>query len=555
MKESDKISILIVDDRPENLLALESILDRPELSIIKAKSGNEALGLLLEHDFALVLLDVQMPEMDGFETAELMRVRERTRTIPIIFVTAISKEEKHIFKGYEAGAVDYLFKPIDSHILINKVNVFLDLYRQKHTLEKTMEHLRQTVGELKKANRKLIDQQKSVIEEERLKVLIQMAGATAHELSQPLMGLLGNIELMEMESDNPDNFRRHLDRVREAGHRISAIARKMQSIPHFETRSYQGNASSIINYDQKIKILYAEKSDEDFAAFQSLLSHHGQITLGRAKTLEESFALLKKNPMDLVFSDYFLPDGNGLDFIARMQGEEVDIPVVIITGKGDEMIASKVIQAGAYDYLPKSNLSDETLTRAIGNALEKARLRAEVKEAHQMMCDMATKDELTGLFNRRHFMEALNREVSRAGRSRDDLVLCMLDLDHFKAVNDTHGHLMGDEVLATFGRMLKDIIRLSDLVCRYGGEEFAVILPDSDIEKAKVASERFRKLMGKHIFKCRTGEFSITVSIGIASLFSSKDQSPEQLVQCADQALYRAKEMGRNRVVEFQSEE
>jgi len=126
--------ILIVDDREENLLALEGWLENPDLKIVKATSGNQALGLMLEEEFALVLLDVQMPEMDGFETAELMRFSEKTKNIPIIFVTAISKDRENIFKGYTAGAVDYLPKPIDPDILKAKVDVFLQLYRQKQSL-------------------------------------------------------------------------------------------------------------------------------------------------------------------------------------------------------------------------------------------------------------------------------------------------------------------------------------------------------------------------------------------------------------------------------------
>ena len=112
MKEREKLNILLVDDKPENLVSLEALLENPDHNSIKTTSGNEALRLMLEYDFALVLLDVQMPEMDGFEIAELMRGSEKTKCIPIIFVTAISKEQKHVFKGYESGAVDYLFKPL-----------------------------------------------------------------------------------------------------------------------------------------------------------------------------------------------------------------------------------------------------------------------------------------------------------------------------------------------------------------------------------------------------------------------------------------------------------
>jgi len=148
MDSTEKTNILLVDDRPENLLALETVLKRPGLNLLKAFSGNEALGMLLDYDFALILLDVQMPEMDGFETAELMRGNEETRHIPIIFVTAISKEQKHVFKGYEAGAVDYLFKPLDPVILQSKVRIFLELYQQKKALEKLTRNLEKTVEEL-----------------------------------------------------------------------------------------------------------------------------------------------------------------------------------------------------------------------------------------------------------------------------------------------------------------------------------------------------------------------------------------------------------------------
>lgn len=152
---SEATSILIVDDREENLLALEGWLENPGLKIVKATSGNEALGLMLEEDFALVLLDVQMPGIDGFETAELMRLSEKTKNIPIIFVTAISKEQKHVFKGYLAGAVDYLYKPLNPDILKAKVSVFLQLYRQKRSLEATSEELKRTSAAMMEVNEQL----------------------------------------------------------------------------------------------------------------------------------------------------------------------------------------------------------------------------------------------------------------------------------------------------------------------------------------------------------------------------------------------------------------
>src|SRR6266545_4938760 len=127
-------NILLVDDRPENLLALEGILEPLGQNLINAHSGEDALRQLLLHDVALILLDVQMPELDGFETAALIKRRERTRHVPIIFVTAISTEEAHVFRGYSAGAVDYIFKPFHPDVLRSKVAAFVDLHRMREEL-------------------------------------------------------------------------------------------------------------------------------------------------------------------------------------------------------------------------------------------------------------------------------------------------------------------------------------------------------------------------------------------------------------------------------------
>ena len=151
MNCSNKPKVLLVDDRPQNLLTLGSLLEDLEVELIKAGSGNEALGLLLEHDFALVLLDVQMPEMDGFEVAELMRGSDRTRHVPIIFVTALSTEREYVFKGYEMGAVDYLFKPLNPHILKSKVQIFLEMFGLRQQLEERNRALDSAAEQLRKA--------------------------------------------------------------------------------------------------------------------------------------------------------------------------------------------------------------------------------------------------------------------------------------------------------------------------------------------------------------------------------------------------------------------
>ncbi len=244
-----KTNILIVDDRPENLLSLEDLLTMPDITVLTADSGNSALSMILDHDFALILLDVQMPGMDGFETAEIIRKNKRSRNIPIMFITAIGREEPFITKAYEAGAVDFLYKPINPQILISKVRIFVELYKQKQELEKTGVELREKIGELEEATRKITEQQEEMVKKERLNALLQMAGTTAHELNQPLMGLLGNIELLDMNKNNPEKVMKHITRIKESGMRIADIVKKIQAISHDKIK-WHDSRSAIIDIDQ-----------------------------------------------------------------------------------------------------------------------------------------------------------------------------------------------------------------------------------------------------------------------------------------------------------------
>ncbi len=208
MAYSSDVDILVVDDYPENILAIESILETVGVNIVKAHSGKEALLAVLNYEFALILLDVQMPGMDGFETAELLRSRPKTSKIPIIFVTAISKEQSHVFKGYEAGAVDYLFKPFDPVILKSKVRVFVELFSHRRELEKTKFSLQQLNRRLEeRVQQKTLDLQAKADElqraNQRLVELDEMKTAflssVSHELRTPLTSVMGFAKLIDKD--------------------------------------------------------------------------------------------------------------------------------------------------------------------------------------------------------------------------------------------------------------------------------------------------------------------------------------------------------------------
>lgn len=188
--------LLIVDDLPENLLALEALIKGEGREVFKASSADEALSLLLEHEFALALLDVQMPGMDGFALAELMRGTERTKNIPIVFVTAAGRELNYAFKGYESGAVDFLYKPLDNHAVRSKVNVFVDLYRQRKVLARQLEALEQARTE---QDALLAELRETQVELQRaVKMRDDFMSIVSHELRTPLNGLMLDTQLRRL---------------------------------------------------------------------------------------------------------------------------------------------------------------------------------------------------------------------------------------------------------------------------------------------------------------------------------------------------------------------
>lgn len=301
----------------------------------------------------------------------------------------------------------------------------------------------------------------------------------------------------------------------------------------------------------KLRILIVDDNPIDRELFRRLVAHHStnEYLFTETASGEEGLDLCRSVRPDCVLLDYNLPDLDGLEFVRQLAAESVDVlstPVVMLTSEGNTGVAVAAMKAGAQDYLVKDGISRETLHHAMSTAMEKVSLLRKIQEQRTELEIMARTDTLTGLLNRRAFMNQLRAEFERAERYGGALTLIMLDLDHFKVVNDTHGHIVGDYVLRKFAGLILALKRKTDVAGRHGGEEFVMLMPETDIEGGKVLAQRLCKKAAEEEYHCSKGRaFAVTCSIGVAQ-YQESDEHVDGLLRRSDEALYKAKRAGRN---------
>jgi diguanylate cyclase (GGDEF)-like protein len=263
----------------------------------------------------------------------------------------------------------------------------------------------------------------------------------------------------------------------------------------------------------------------------------------------EGFKTALNNPVDLILCDLEMPRMDGFKFIAMLQSREElkDIPVILLTGREDRELKIKGLEQGACDYVTKPFDPGELVAR-VRVQLKIKSLQDELKESNEKLKELSNTDPLTRLYNRRFLMSTLDSEFQRSQRQKEQLSLVLLDIDHFKRVNDSYGHQEGDNVLVAVAGLVKSMVRRYDIAARYGGEEFVVILPATGLHQALQFAERCRDGVQNIAFPGALRDLTITVSLGVATYPSEKIDNVAALFKQTDDALYRAKQGGRNRV-------
>jgi len=263
----------------------------------------------------------------------------------------------------------------------------------------------------------------------------------------------------------------------------------------------------------------------------------------------DGFKKLLSSPVDIILCDLEMPRIDGFKFLSMLKArpEFLDVPVIILTGRDDRERKLMGLEQGASDYITKP-FDHEELVARVKIHLKIKKLQNDLKHSNELLLDLSNTDHLTGLFNRRYMMEALDKEVQRSIRKCGDLSLIMLDIDHFKEVNDRFGHLQGDIVLQRVALQLKKELRSYDCAARYGGEEFIAILPDSTLQQSIFVADRIRLSIQETTFDVQLAPLRLTASVGVARFSWEQNMTVDEFIKQADDALYRAKANGRNRV-------
>src|SRR6185436_12378138 len=449
--------VLVVDDIPANVKLLEAKLGAEYFDVVTAGSGPEALKKVEEEKPDIILLDVMMPGMDGFEVCQRIKSNPSTAHLPVIMVTALDQVSDRV-QGLESGADDFLTKPVNDVALFARVRSLVRL--------------------------------KTMVDELRLR---QATGES--------MGLA------------------------------------------------DGNENAFLENPGRGRILVVEDREQSALRIAETLSRDHDVEI--VGDVNEALIRTKGGDYDLVIPSLSLDRQDGLRFCATLRSLDVtrQTPLLTIVDEGDMKRLVRALDIGVNDYLMRPVERSELVAR-VRTQLRRKRYADRLRHSLQLSLEMAITDQLTGLFNRRYMSRHLGTLISNAAATGKPVSFLILDIDFFKKINDTYGHDVGDDVLREFANRVSHNVRGIDLACRYGGEEFVVVMPDTDMTFAYMVAERLRQSVADIPFKIAVppGQITVTISIGVTASEGSADTA-EALLRRADQALYRAKRDGRNRVV------
>jgi two-component system cell cycle response regulator len=449
--------VLVVDDILPNVKLLETKLNAEYFDVITAMNGPDALAICEQGLCDIVLLDVMMPGMDGFEVCRRVKSQPTTAHLPVVMVTALDQPGDRL-RGLDAGADDFLTKPVDDTALFARVRSLVRL--------------------------------KAVTDELRARAM----SSREFGIGDPL-------------------------------------------------------AAATAETGQNAHILIVDDRASSYERLSGALSQYHRVEV----ITDPNLALVHAAEVgvDVVLISLDLQNFDGLRLCSQLRSLERtrNAAVILLADMDEKTRILRGLDIGAHDFLVRPIDRNELVAR-VRTQVRRKRFAERLRDSVQVSMELAITDGLTGLHNRRYLDTHLRAMFEEAVRRGSALSVLLLDIDHFKQVNDRHGHDAGDEVLREFSRRIKALTRGVDIVARFGGEEIVVLVPDATIDEAQYVAERIRERIGSvpFVLDRKNTTLGVTVSIGVSARQSS-DTSAASLLKRADLALYRAKEEGRNRVI------
>lgn len=449
--------ILVVDDVPANVKLLEARLLAEYFEVLTASNGRDALEICEAGRADVVLLDVMMPDMDGFEVCRRLKTDSATAHIPVVMVTALDQAADRV-RGLEVGADDFLTKPANDLQLMTRV--------------------------------------KSLV---RLKMLT-------------------------------DELRMRASTTRNIG--IEELLKKRD-----------------ISADAPIRALLIDDRASSVEQIEKYL--RGVCTLDVVSDPQAGLIEAAEKPYECVLISTALADYDPLRLCSQLRTLDRTrfLPIILIAGQDENQRLVRALELGINDYVTRPVDRQELIAR-LRTQVKRKRYNDQLRSSVTQTIEMAVTDGLTGLHNRRYLDSHLASLAAKARSRGKPLSVLITDIDRFKSINDTHGHDAGDDILREFAMRLRQSVRGFDLACRYGGEEFVIVMPDTDPALAEKVAERIRDQIARNPFTIEEGgkTLDVTISVGVASLKGEPDTVTDMMKR-ADVALYQAKNAGRNRVV------
>lgn len=549
-----RLRILLAEDHPVNQTVTRSILEDRGHYVSVASDGAEAEALYRRQVFDLILTDVQMPVVDGLEFTAAVRDAElETGThIPIIAVTANTMRGERE-RCLRAGMDGYVTKPIYPKELFEAIDTVLGTdadggalprYREPVLLDR-IRALEAAQGSLKRLKEKVLGVLDR-IERDRGRLADAVATKDSDGVAEPAEALREDLDdvaarpaaqaasrlAVAARSGVLPMLYEHHGRLVESLHLV---------IPVLQALSREGSARLLVADDDEISRMVLEDTLRDWG-YEVEVAADGH----------EAWQILQaEDAPRLAILDWMMPGMHGVQVCreVRRWRQEPYIYQILLTTRADKEDIIEGLDAGADDYLVKPFDAHELKVR-LRAGLRVIELQEELIHAREGLRIQATHDALTGVYNRRAILDILETELGRVARGGAPLGVVLVDLDHFKRINDTHGHQAGDAVLREAALRLRGAIRTYDNVGRYGGEEFLLIMAGCDATSAMMQAERLRRTVAEAPVGSGGDLIAVSASLGVASTGQTSERRVDRLVRAADLALYRAKLAGRNRVEE-----